>query len=135
MIKIGFVINFDYKSWYGGTNVIKNDRIRFEGFKNRKKVLELYNYADIALDTFPYGGMTTSLEAIYMGVPTLTVEGNSLLSRFTFEAEVEKVFPGKNTTASSQDFSIPFNVELNANGSKPSSLSNLNFSIYKSASS
>ena len=24
MIKIGFVINFDYKSWYGGTNVIKN---------------------------------------------------------------------------------------------------------------
>jgi predicted O-linked N-acetylglucosamine transferase (SPINDLY family) len=93
-----------------GTNVIKNNRIRFEGFKNRKKLLELYNYVDIVLDTFPYGGMTTSLEAAYMGVPTLTVEGNSHLSRCTFS--LNKSLGLNDFIASSQNDYINKAVEL-----------------------
>ena len=36
---------------------------------------------DIALDTFPYTGGTTSLEASWMCVPLLTLKGNFFISK------------------------------------------------------
>jgi predicted O-linked N-acetylglucosamine transferase (SPINDLY family) len=65
-------------------NGVNKIQILFEGYKDRKILMENYNRIDIALDTFPYGGMTTSMEAIYMGVPVFTMIGDSFLSRATY---------------------------------------------------
>lgn len=45
--------------------------------------LQRYNDIDIALDTFPYGGATTSCESFVMGVPVVTLASDRVLGRYT----------------------------------------------------
>lgn len=44
-------------------------------------LLSRYHQIDLALDTFPYGGMTTTLDALWMGVPVVSLVGRRNLGR------------------------------------------------------
>ncbi len=62
-------------------NKINEDRLFLEANAKRENFLLNYNNIDIALDTFPYSGGTTSFETAWMGVPLLTLAGEAFISR------------------------------------------------------
>jgi protein O-GlcNAc transferase len=60
---------------------VTRDRIEFVGRCARLDYLARYREIDICLDTFPYNGQTTSLDASWMGVPTVTLVGDTVVGR------------------------------------------------------
>ena len=62
-------------------DVSKNKILFLDHQPNRYNHLELYNKIDLALDTFPYPGVTTSCESVLMAVPVLTMKGYNFNSR------------------------------------------------------
>ncbi len=60
---------------------IGRERVRFVGFQPRVDYLRTYGQIDIALETLPYNGHTTSLDAFWMGVPVPTKAGRAAVGR------------------------------------------------------
>jgi predicted O-linked N-acetylglucosamine transferase (SPINDLY family) len=63
------------------THGIDAERLILEGPSPRTEYLATYRRVDIALDPFPFTGGTTTVEALWMGVPVLTLTGQSFLAR------------------------------------------------------
>jgi protein O-GlcNAc transferase len=61
---------------------IAAERIEMLGhIADPRRHLELYGRVDVALDTYPYHGTTTTCEAMWMGVPVVTLAGRTHVSR------------------------------------------------------
>ena len=66
--------------WFAQEDVAP-ERLSFHGRSSMDAYLRLHHQVDMCLDTFPYHGGTTTLHALWMGAPTLTMAGNTPASR------------------------------------------------------
>lgn len=68
------------------------DRVAFEPVRGTH--LPHYNRIDVALDTFPQTGGTTTCEALWMGVPTVTLVGEAFFERLSYSNLMNAGLPG-----------------------------------------
>jgi predicted O-linked N-acetylglucosamine transferase (SPINDLY family) len=69
-----------YLEWFAAEG-IPADRLTFCPRGSLPVYMQQHHQVDLCLDTFPYTGSTTTLNALWMGVPTITMPGTSMPSR------------------------------------------------------
>ena len=85
MLKSLQKVDIEYKKYLTKKLEVKEERLVVLSLSDKiKNHLEDYNKVDLSLDTFPYNGVTTSFESIWMGVPFLTIKGDRFISRCGF---------------------------------------------------
>jgi len=60
---------------------IDESRAAFVGRQSLANYLQTYREIDVALDPYPYGGGTTTCDALWMGVPVVSLAGRTAVSR------------------------------------------------------
>lgn len=65
------------RSWFVSEGIAAS-RLTFHGYTNLHDYLALHGKVDVCLDTYPYTSGTTGFNAMWMGVPTLTMVGDTL---------------------------------------------------------
>lgn len=66
--------------------------------------LHMYSFIDVALDTAPYAGTTTTCEALYMGVPVVTLKGRGIHAQNVGASLLSAVQLGDLVTETEEDF-------------------------------
>src|SRR6185295_12720851 len=62
---------------------ITPERVRMLGSSPHPEHLKIYHEIDVALDPYPQGGGVSTAEALWMGVPVVTLQGSVLPSRIS----------------------------------------------------
>jgi predicted O-linked N-acetylglucosamine transferase (SPINDLY family) len=89
----GSRLKLKFKNWFANPSVrdrvlrglrVEPDRIEF-GLTDtvQSDHMALYADVDIALDPFPFTGSTTTFEALWMGVPVVTLLGEAMVGRWS----------------------------------------------------
>jgi protein O-GlcNAc transferase len=92
---------------------IATERVESVGFLPQWEYLKLYQRVDIGLDPFPCNGMTTTCDALWMGVPVLTLPGEMPVSRAGLSL-LSSVGLGELAASSEEDY-VRMAVELAGN--------------------
>lgn len=69
-------------------------RIELRAGSPHRALLAQYNEIDIVLDPFPYSGGLTTCEALWMGVPTVTLVGEAFFERLSYSNLMNAGVPG-----------------------------------------
>jgi predicted O-linked N-acetylglucosamine transferase (SPINDLY family) len=72
---------------------VSADRVRLESRVDHPNFLAIYRQIDLALDTLPWCGHATACEALWMGVPTLTLLGDRHAGRMVASALTQVGLP------------------------------------------
>ena len=73
---------------------IADGRVMFEGASPPEEYFSAYARVDVALDPFPYHGVTITLDALWMGVPVVTLAGRLPVQRTGVSILSAAGFPG-----------------------------------------
>ena len=66
--------------WFGADGIAR-ERIEFRARASMPVFQQQHHHVDVCVDTFPFGGLTTALHSLCMGVPTLTLPGRTVPGR------------------------------------------------------
>jgi predicted O-linked N-acetylglucosamine transferase (SPINDLY family) len=66
--------------WFAEEGIVR-ERLEFRPRASVPVFLQQHHHVDICLDTLPFGGLTTALQSLWMGVPTLTLPGQTVPGR------------------------------------------------------
>ena len=83
---------------------IEAERIEMQGKSPHPNLLAEYQRVDIGLDTFPYSGGLTTCEALWMGVPVVTLPGATFAGRHSL-SHLSNVGLTETVTSSEQEYS------------------------------
>lgn len=76
------VAQFKERFFRAGGNI---DRLDFAGWCSTVEHFDYHNRIDLALDTFPFVGGTTTMDSLWMGVPVVTFVGQAPYSRYSYD--------------------------------------------------
>ncbi|MCX7897214.1 MAG: tetratricopeptide repeat protein [Rhodocyclaceae bacterium] len=80
------------------------ERLVLSGGSSHNDMLREFAMVDLCLDPFPFTGGATSLESFWMGVPTLTLPGATLVSRQTHAMNVNLGIDERFSATSARDY-------------------------------
>lgn len=66
--------------WFAEEGIVR-ERLDFHARSSVPVYLQTHHHVDFCLDSFPFSGLTTALHSLWMGVPTLTLPGQTVPGR------------------------------------------------------
>ncbi len=82
---------------------ISRDRISIMGHAASENHLQVHNQVDVMLDSFPFTGGRTTVDALWMGVPVVTLKGACVYGRYSY-SHLKRIGAGELVAQTEEDY-------------------------------